>query len=100
MSLEEKWPAPTVEQMGYTWEQIASMAKLGLVLEGLGVDGVDASDDCAISFSFVPDSPMGRANSLAGTEDYEMLGTCIQDARDLPYTQFVEKYPSLAPFAE
>jgi len=93
-------PPRTIEHMGYSWEQVSKMAKLGLVLEGVGIEEVDGSADTVISFSFVADSPMGRANRMAGTANYDMLGTCIEDARELPYNLFVEKYPGLAPFAE
>ena len=96
----ERYPIQSVDKMGYSLDQIAKMAKLGLVLNSAGANENDGMVDYAISFSFVADSPMGRANRIAGTEDYEILGTCIEDARELPYQTFVEKYPSLAPFAE
>jgi hypothetical protein len=100
MHQEEQWPTNTVEQMGYSWEQISTMAKLGLVLEGIGVDEIEGNSESAISFSFISDSPMGRANQMAQSDNYDMLGTCIEDARQLPYDEFVEKYPSLAPYSE
>ena len=93
-------PAPTIDQVGYSWDKVSNMSRLGLVFFGINVEEVDGEIDNAVSFTIVEDSPIGRAKELAHINGYDVLETCFEDARDLPYDLFVEKYPSLAPFAE
>jgi hypothetical protein len=91
---------PSIQERGYTLEQIATMARLGLVFSGIAVTQIDGTEGSSMTFTFVPDSPLGRANKASGHDDFEMelLINCIDDARHLSYLDFKTRYPGLGPY--
>ncbi len=82
----------------YTHEQIATMARLGLVMSGVNIHGIKGVEGDTLSFVFIADSPLGRAKGDGDDTDYDLLSTCVEDAMDLTYATFIDKYPSLAPY--
>ena len=91
--------SPCIQDYGFTLEQIGKMASLGFVFSGIATDFADGSSTSKPRFSFIPDSPMGRANRLAGADNLDLLATATEDARLLSYHEFMSKYPSLGPYS-
>ena len=88
----------SVEHFGYTVDSLARMARVGFLFEGIETSAADGTVADVISFSFVPDSPMGRINRAAGLDNLDLLDRAVEDARHLDPETFASKYASFGPY--
>jgi hypothetical protein len=88
----------SIETFGYSLDEVARMASVGFLLNGVEESAGDGRVVDVISFSFIPDSPMGRINRAAGFEDRDLLDRAIEDARFMSTSDFASKYRSFGPY--
>lgn len=97
MSLEFTGEAPSVQQAGASLEIVSKLAQLGLVLQDTHYIHLDGATSPVASFTFMPDSPLGRANIACGT-DVDILDGIIIDAKILSHDQFAARFPNFGPY--
>jgi hypothetical protein len=88
----------SIQDYGYDIERVSQMARLGLVYSGIYRADVDGKSSSSPRVQFIPESPMGKINRAAGTENLDLLSVAIDDARTLTLDEFATKYPSFGPY--
>ncbi len=90
---------PSIQDAGVSLDTVSRLARLGLVLEESRLSHGDGSGHAVAVFSFMPESPLGRANRECDL-DVDILNGIIEDAKHLSYEDFVARFPHFGPYDE
>ena len=91
-------PRKSIEDFGYTVEQVARMARVGFLFKGVEESIGDGQVTEVVSFCFLPNTPMGRINVEKKKKNTDLLDRAIEDARTMETGDFAAKYSGFGPY--
>ena len=97
MNFHSSGEVPSLQQVGVPMDRVVKLARLGMVFEETRISEADGRRAPEATFSFLVDTPLGRANHECGF-DVDILDGIIGDAERLSYEEFAVRFPKFGPY--